>query len=486
MVFSMKISSLANVFVALAACFLAVVYGALSVHMGWWPSGIIADAKNAASALLSVQEEELGRNWPTSMEEIELSDYTSLTVINHAPELAQENDLIFVDGGTQQLRSHCPENGCIAWVMDKAGTIRHVWDIGSELIWENASHIKGFSRAENIYSVGAHPFPNGDLLVVYQGRNTYPYGVGIAKFDKDSNLLWRKGNYAHHWLSVDQDGYIYISAFNAVPAPVQLGESNLQIDCNGGTLQEDVILVLDPDGNEVDRISILQALTDSNYLGVVFQAVHSDLPLPLYYSECDPTHLNDVRVISQEDAASSAHLSAGDLLVSLRSNNTVMVISRDSKKVTWASTGLTALQHSPRYMGDNTLLVFDNLGGKAVEGGSRLVRLDMDTDAADIIYPPHANAEFAAENYAVLSATGGQIGLNEDRSRALVSLTRQGRTLEVDVASGRLLWEFLNIHDVSDIVSNDSGVAETYGRFATQTITYFNQADFPFNEGNLQ
>ena len=477
----MKSFPLAYVFTTLALCFLAVVYGALSVHMGWWPSGIIADAKNAATALLTVQDEELRRNWPTSMELIEPSDYKTLTVINHAPELKFGNELIFVDGGTQQLRSHCPDNGCLAWVMDREGSIRHVWDIGPELVWEGAEHIQGFSRAENIYSVGAYPFPNGDLLVVYQGRNTYPYGVGIAKFDKDSNLLWKKANYAHHWLSVDADGFIYVPAFSSIPTPVQLGQSNLQVDCNGGTLQEDVILVLDPEGNEVDRISILQALADSDYLGVVFQDVHSDRPIPLSYTECDPTHLNDVRVISAQDAATSPHLSAGDLLVSLRSNNAVIVINRATKKAVWASTGRTVLQHSPRYMGDNTLLVFDNLGGQVDDGGSRLVRLNMDTDELDVVYPPWSGSE----SLDVLSDTGGYIAVSQDRTRALISLTRQGRTLEVDLASGRLLWEFLNIHDVSGIVTSESDNPEVYGRFATQTISYFNEADFPFNEGRL-
>jgi hypothetical protein len=479
MVFSMKSFSLANVFVVLAACFLAVVYGALSVHMGWWPSGIIGDAKTAASALLSVQEEELGRNWPTSMERIEESDYKALTVINHAPDLEQDNDLIFVDGGSQQLRSHCPDNGCIAWVMDKEGAIRHVWDIGQELIWEDAEHIDGFSRAENIYSVGAYPFPNGDLLVVYQGRNTYPYGVGLAKFDKDSKLLWRKENFAHHWLSVDANGYIYISAFNPLATPYQLGQTNLQLDCKGGTLQGDVIAVLDPDGNEVDRISILQSLADSEYLGLVFQAIHSDRPLPLTYNECDPVHLNDVRVISAEDALTSPHLSAGDLLVSFRSNNAIAVINRASKKITWVSVGRTALQHSPRYMGDNSVLVFDNLGGNADQGGSRVVSIDMDTDAIEVIYPQPS----AVATVDFLSVTAGYIALSSDRQRALLSLARQGRTVEVDLASGRLLWEFLNIHDVSGIVTDDAGSAEVYGRFATQTISYFNEADFLFNEG---
>ncbi|MDH3978325.1 MAG: hypothetical protein OEU86_07385, partial [Gammaproteobacteria bacterium] len=296
------------VFSVLALCFLALLYGAVSVHMRWWPSKLVADAGTAVTALLAVQEEELKKNWPTSMEFIETEGHTGLAVIEHAAAGTPGDDLIFVDGGSQQLRSHCPENGCIAWLMDRQGNIRHVWSIGPELIWSDLKNIEGFSRAENIYSVGAHPFANGDLLVTYQGRNTYPYGVGMARFDKDSNLLWKKENFAHHWFSVDSEGLIYVPAFQAVNTPYSLGDSNLRIDCQGGKLQEDIILVLDPDGNELERVSLLDAIAASDYAGIVFQAVHSDRGLPLTYPECDPTHLNDVRLISSADASTSDHL----------------------------------------------------------------------------------------------------------------------------------------------------------------------------------
>ena len=477
---SMQRSSLALLLPAFALCFLSIVYGALSVHFGWWPSNFIADAKNAATALLSTQEEELSKNWPTSMEYFDSSGYTKPTVIDHGSDSKFGDELIFVLGGHQQLRSNCPLNGCIAWLMDKKGTIRHVWDIGAELIWQTAEHIKGFNRASNIYAVGAHVFKNGDLLLTYQGRNTFPYGVGLAKFDKDSNLLWKKENFSHHWLSVDKDGFIYVPVFSPLETPVQLGKSKLQIECSGGVLQEDVIAILDPDGNEVDRISVLQSLVDSDYLGLVFQAIHSDQPLPLKYRECDPTHLNDVRVISEQDAATSPHLAAGNLLVSLRSINTIAVIDRHTKLITWLSSGRTVLQHSPRYMGDNTLLAFDNLGASRTRGGSRIVRIDMDTDAVKVIYPNATSTDTAS----FISSTAGHIELSSDRKRALTSLTRQGRTLEVDLVSGTLLWEFFNIHDVRDIVDTADNES-AYARFATKTVSYFNDADFPFNEGTL-
>jgi hypothetical protein len=477
----MKRSFLALLLPTFALCFLSIVYGALSVHFNWWPSNFIADAKLAATALLSTQEEELSKNWPTSMERFDNSGYTKPTVIDHGSDPNFEDDLIFVLGGHQQLRPNCPMNGCIAWLMDKKGAIQHVWDIGPELIWKNTEHIEGFNRASNIYPVGAHLYKNGDLLLTYQGRNTFPYGVGLAKFDKDSNLLWKKMNFSHHWLSVDKDGFIYVPVFSPLDTPVQLGKSKLQIECSGGVLQEDVIAILDPDGNEVDRISVLQSLVDSDYLGLVFQAIHSDRPLPLKYSECDPTHLNDIRVISEEDAATSPHLIAGNLIVSLRSINTIAIIDRHTKLITWLSSGRTVLQHSPRYMGDNTLLAFDNLGDSGTRGGSRVIRIDMDTDAIKTIYPNAASPDIAS----FISSTAGQIELSSDRKRALISLTRQGQTLEVDLVSGTLLWEFLNIHDVRDIVDTTDNEG-TYARFATKTVSYFNDAGFTFNKGILE
>ena len=477
----MNRSPILSVLAILALCFLAMIYGSGAVYMGWWPSKMVGDAKKAAEALLAVQDEEFKKDWPTSMEFIETSGSDVLTTIKHAADVADNNELIFVDGGSQQLRRYCPDNGCIAWLMDRQGTIKHAWKIGSKMVWEGADHIKGFNRAENIYSVGAHPYSNGDLLVVYQGRNTYPYGVGIAKFDKDSNLLWRKDNFAHHWLSVDLDGRIYVPVFNALPSPVQLGDTNLQLDCEGGTLYEDAIAVLDPDGNEIKRISIIDSLVRSDLKGIVFQAIHSDRPLPLSYSECDPTHLNDVRVISAEKAATSSYLSAGDLLVSLRSTNTVAVINQESGKITWSSSGSTVLQHSPRYMGDDSLLIFDNLGGAAAQGGSRLVRLDMSNGNTQVIAPlpgMQVGDEF-------LSATAGYIDISSDYSRALVSLTRQGRTLEIDLDSGAVLWEFLNIHDVSDVVKSEQSDGMVLARFATQTVRYFNDVNFELNEGRF-
>jgi len=125
-------------------------------------------------------------------------------------------------------------------------------------------------------------------------------------------------------------------------------------------------------------------------------------------------------------------------------------------------------------------LVFDNLGGEAANGGSRLRRIDMTSGEAVTVFPPDDGSvtDFFTE-------TAGMISVNAARDRALVRLTRQGRTLEIDVATGQLLWEYHNTHDVSGLAQDANGNDIEAGRFATQTVSYFEDAAFEFNGGRL-
>jgi hypothetical protein len=461
-------------------CFLAFVYGVATVQFDLWPNSFFSKTKSALLAVVAVRQDEASGPKIPSLEFIETEGYTEPTVITHVDPAIPDNGYIFVDGGNNQLRSHCPAHGCIAWLMNRNGEIAHVWDIGPELVWQDIEKVAGYDPAENAYSVGAHLYSNGDVVVTYQGRNTFPYGLGIARFDKDSNLLWKKENFAHHWLTVDEEGLIYVSAFREVEVPYPLGDSHLQMSCDSGVLYEDVVLVLDANGNELEEISVFESFVRSGYSGAIFEHKHPDWTLPLIDSECDPTHLNDVRVISSADAASSAMLKPGDLLISLRSTNSLAVLDHETRLVKWISIGRSVQQHSPRYIGNDQLLIFDNLGGRHRQGGSRLLQLNMQSDAAATLFPLPSTPD----EIDFLSVTGGQIALNHDNSRALVSLSRQGRSLEIELASGRVLWEYINTHDVSETVPNDSG-SPIYGRFATQTMVYVDEPSFELNGGRL-
>jgi hypothetical protein len=462
----------------ISLCFIAFIYGVATVQFSLWPNAFLTDARNALLALIEIrQDEQQGKKLP-SLEVID-DTFQTPTVIAHTDGEGPGDGYIFVDGGNNQLRSHCPVHGCVAWLIDRRGAIAHTWDIGPELIWGDLEQVAGMDLAENAYSVGAHLYEDGGLLVVYQGRNTFPYGLGVARFDRDSKLLWKKENFAHHWFTVDDNGFIYLPAFRAIQIPYPLGESHLQMSCPKGKLHEDVILVLDANGNEIDSIPIFDAFVKSGYSGAIFEHKHPDWGLPLVDSECDPTHINDVRVISAEQAADSALLNKGDLLISLRSTNAVAVLDGKTHLVKWLSTGRTVQQHSPRYIGNDQLLIFDNLGGNVGQGGSRIVKLDMLDDSVEVVFP----GENTPGDIDFLSATAGHIALNADNTRALVSLTRQGRALEIDLASGEVLWEYINAHDITGLLPDRPADEKVFGRFATQTLAYVDKPAFELNGG---
>jgi hypothetical protein len=80
----------------------------------------------------------------------------------------------------------------------------------------------GFAHLENVYAEGLHLYDNGDLLVGYQADNTFPYSVGLAKFDKDAKLLWRKESFTRHWFFVDRQRLIYASSHEFIDTPLPI------------------------------------------------------------------------------------------------------------------------------------------------------------------------------------------------------------------------------------------------------------------------
>ena len=133
------------------------------------------------------------------------------------------------------------------------------------------------------------------------------------------------------------------------------------------------------------------------------------------------------------------------MLISIRNLNTVAVIDGTSTHIKWIASGLTLRQHAPRYLRGNRILVFDNLGGSANQGGSRLAEIDLASHAVTTLFP-RMNTPPELDFF---SEIAGHVSLDSERSRALVSLTMRGRIVEVDLRTGEVLWEYENTYDVT-------------------------------------
>ena len=64
----------------------------------------------------------------------------------------------------------------------------------------------------------------------------------------------------------------------------------------------------------------------------------------------------------------------------------------------------------------------------------------------------------------------GHLDLHRDRKRVLMAVCEQGVVWEVDLPSGRVLWEYIYVHP------NEDGKREEI-----ETAKYVYNASFPFN-----
>ena len=75
------------------------------------------------------------------------------------------------------------------------------------------------------------------------------------------------------------------------------------------------------------------------------------------YADPDPFHTND---IDEYRGTDSGLFQPGDLAISMRSQNLLIVVRPDSRKIIWYAYGLTSRQHDPDFVSANKIIVYDN------------------------------------------------------------------------------------------------------------------------------
>lgn len=448
----------------LAICGLFFSWGFVSKWKEVFPYRFIKEANIAFEALLQLREENTGL--PDGVDFWVESNHSATPLIN-SYSAAAGTELILSLGNELTFRDENNRAGYGAWIADRDGSIKHAWK-SFENVWTILENRKSLGSDWGAYAVGAHVYENGDLLVSFQGRGVFPFAMGMAKFDKDSDLLWKNSDYIHHWFSVDDTGNIYVPGLIKASPEVPLEERNKTLVCDKGNFYYDSILVLDSAGNKIREIDMLNVLLESDLAGLISNDHYNQETL----QTCDPTHLNDVQVLSAEEAQYSPIFAPGDLILSFRSLNTIAVLDAKTERIKWHQTGFSNQQHSPRYHNANQILLFDNLGGKASLGTSRVLALDVTSPTSRIVYPATSNDLSDVDIY---SQTAGHLDLSHDGSRVLIAWTHSGLISEVDIESGQLLWEWINNH----------AVGEQTGRLSVYTAKYVHDANFGMNAGVL-
>jgi hypothetical protein len=130
---------------------------------------------------------------------------------------------------------------------------------------------------------------------------------------------------------------------------------------------------------------------------------------------------------------------SGDLLISLRHPNLVIVFDPESLKVKWHAFDPFVYQHDPDFIGDGWIGIFNNnrdlTGRGGMLGDSEIVSIKPGTDSTKVLFPTEKSEPFHTYH-----RRSWQMLPNEN---LLLAETTKGRFVEV-TPDGRTAWEWVN------------------------------------------
>ena len=102
-------------------------------------------------------------------------------------------------------------------------------------------------------------------------------------------------------------------------------------------------------------------------------------------------HANSVKVLSKALAPKFPEFKAGQVLVSLRSLQAIIVYDPSTNSIAWGVCGPWRYQHDAQFLDTGRLLIFDNLGSPH---GSRVLEYDPRDGSFPWSYPGVENIPF--------------------------------------------------------------------------------------------
>jgi Arylsulfotransferase (ASST) len=318
-----------------------------------------------------------------------------------------------------------------ASLIDMEGRLLHTWDVAFSDIWPEQEHLEVTPPDFDVHFHGAVLFPNGDVILSLAG-------VGAVRIDACSGIVWNVPAATHHAVDHLPNGETLMLARHEHHA-ASPGHPRLRPGPSG-YLFEDTVLRVGPDGSVTEEISILDILYDSGWQALLL--VGDGDP-----EGDDPTHLNDVEVLRADMADAFPLFEAGDVALSLRDLNTILVVDGRTWRIKWTMTGPFMDQHDPDFLPNGHILVFDNRGlGFDNRGGirtrafhaSRILEIDPVTRQIVWTYQGTDSEPFFTE------IRGKQQALPS--GNVLVVEADGGRVFEIArEPTNRIVWEYVNL-----------------------------------------
>lgn len=327
-------------------------------------------------------------------------------------------------------------------LIDAYGRTLHEWPVTPNKVFDHIRSFRNDVDRGNIH--GSHLFENGDVLMVI----SY---VGILRMNSCGEIVWQLDNRAHHSVARADDGTFWIPTTTAARRPT----SELYPDGYPGLdrpVNHDHLVRISESGQVLDSISVLDVLFENDLTRFLSKARPDEAP--------DLMHVNDVEPLSPLIAEEYPLFAAGDLVVSLRSPDLVLVVDPATRIVKWHASDPFVHQHDPDFIGNGWIGVFDNredgTDRGTLLGGSRVLALQPHSDSVQILYNPTEMDEF----YTPVLGKWQLLG----NGNMLLTEGVTGRVLEV-ASDGSIVWDW-----VQEPFDEDHAVEVTEGARYPMTL----------------
>lgn len=404
---------------------LSMLYGTTAVYLGWFPAPQLHQAWEQAER---VRETTTLSSQPIPEGLLHSRVYSANQAGAHTvrPE-EKSSSSVLIARNWEDMNYHVGFK-----LLNKQGEVLHAWEVPPKRLFPDFAFRGGrqaLTRAEvqtkrdrRIH--GMHLFPNGDVLFNIE------YG-GTVRIDACSNFQWQLPIGSHHSLRSTDQGTFWV----ATRKPQQPPRSSRHPEGFPGltrekTVSHEYLTHITADGDVLEQISLLNLLYQNDLERHIFKHGQQD--------NADPTHLNDIEPLGANLAREHPLFEAGDLLLSLRHLDLVLVVDPETQKIKWHTSHVSTRQHDPDFMAGGWIGIFDNRSDGTfrgeVLGGSRIVAIQPHTDSVQTLFPTSRSEPFYTE------FLGNWEQLPNDN--LLLTEAEAGRVVEVN-PDGETVWEWI-------------------------------------------
>lgn len=327
-------------------------------------------------------------------------------------------------------------------LIQRNGSVVARWPVRFSTLFPKPTHMPAAyvpATDWNIDTHGALALPDGSVVFNFE------WG-GLVKLDRCGVPLWTVPQRTHHSVERAEGGGFWVPGRRLVAnVPTPYPPFDTPFD-------EDLILKITEDGQVERSLSVPKIFYD-NGLEAVLTATGSRFKSGMAWDE-EIVHLNKVAELSRELAPEFPMFEAGDLLLSLREQNLLMVVDRDGAKVKWWRIGPWRRQHDPEFRRGGTIMLFNNnvyetMFGASVDVSpvtaprvSNIGDVNPVTGEYRVLFGGRPEQELLSGIRGKVDATpGGGLFITEFEG---------GRVIETD-AQGKVLWEYVNHYSADEV-----------------------------------